>query len=196
MKYPTQLYLLIALVGLVSGALPGVVFPEETLLTGDARQEVPVENVYYRWIDSDGRVQYTDFEPIGVSSQRVELKPEEEAVQNQMMLRSADNDRQSDSFHDQDDQILPIEHIGPCANARQQLTVLHSELPVYVSEQGNYRTAWRGDAYRGERVFLVEEERQAAIDTARAAVLGNCSDPAAFEEEVDAFRKSVGNPGR
>ena len=152
------------------------------------------ENVYYRWIDQQGRVQYTDFEPIGVPSQRVEVDPETAAVaagESGPVLQSAEAEWQPDPFHDQDQQILPIEHIGPCADARQQLAVLHAELSVYRDANDQYRTAWRGDSYRGTRIFLTDEERQAAIAATRAAVLTHCSDPEAFENEVEAFKSEV-----
>lgn len=152
-----------------------------------------VDNVYFRWIDQQGRVQYTDFEPVGIPSQRIEL--DEEDADATLMLESAEVGLQPDSFHDQDDQILPIEHIGPCADARQQLTVLHSELPVYVSASGEFRNAWRGDTYRGERLFLEAEERMAAIASARTQVLNVCSDPDAFQQEEKAFKDKVQTKG-
>ena len=183
MKLPKSPLLLLVLL------LPGFSGPAATAaeLTNASATEAGVEpNVYYRWIDPQGRVQYTDFEPIGVPSQQVELNLAEE-VEGPMLERAGVS--QPDAFHDQDDQILPIEHIGPCADARRQLTVLHSELPVYRSEQGDYRMAWRGDEYRGERRYLEAEERMAAIQVARNAILSACSDPDAFRDEEAAFRE-------
>ncbi len=149
------------------------------------------ETVYYRWIDQNGRVQYTDFEPAGVPSQRVEMKSAAETDSETPILQAGEHDRKPDSFHDQDAQILPIEHIGPCANARQQLAVLHTGLPVYLTTGGGYRPAWRGDRYRGERRYLSDEERQSAISSARIGVLESCSDPEAFQEEVRSFKQAV-----
>ena len=161
---------------------------ESPLLTNEDAG-TPDENVYYRWIDSDGQVQYTDFEPVGVPAQRISLDPgtDDDAPP----LSRSEEDPQSDPFHDQDLQILPIEHFGPCADARRQLAALHAPLPVYEDESGSYRRAWRGDTYRGDRNYLDAEARTAAIRTARAAVLVHCSDPEAFEKEVEAFREKV-----
>lgn len=154
----------------------------------------PEQHVYYRWIDHAGSVHYTDFEPVGIPSQRLELDaPDDGEAIN--VIRS-ESDRTPDAFHDQDDQILPIEHVGPCADARRQLTVLHSRLPVYRDASGAFRTAWRGDSYRGERRYLETEERAAAIAAARRRVRETCSDPAAFDAEVETFRSRIeSDPG-
>ena len=112
---------------------------------------------YYRWIDDEGRVQYTDFEPVGIPSQLIPLAAASE--DDAPAISRADGDRPPDPFHDQDQQILPIEHIGPCADARARLAVLHADVPVYRTETGQYRAAWRGDTYRGERTWLDAEER-------------------------------------
>ena len=87
---------------------------------GDPAGEGPA-TAYYRWIDSSGRIQYTDFEPVGVPAERIpfDLEADEAPV-----LSGAAEARASDPFHDQDQQILPIEHIGPCADARRQLGIL------------------------------------------------------------------------
>lgn len=149
--------------------------------------------VFFRWIDQLGRIHYTDFEPSGIPSQQVEMLELEEMTDadEAPMLRSASNGRRSDPFHDQDQQILPIEHIGPCADARQQLAVLYAELPVYQEQGGAFRTAWRGDTYRGERRYLAADERQTAIAAVRTEVLTSCSDPQAFQSEEAAFKDAL-----
>ncbi len=161
---------------------------ETPVLSGSEMPEGPAR-AYYRWIDAGGRIQYTDFEPVGVPSELIPLTPEED--DDAPLLVSADGSRESDPFHDQDQQILPIEHIGPCAEARRRLTVLHSALPVYRDGAGGYRTAWRGDSYRGDRDYLDAESRTSAISAARNAVLEHCSDPEAFAREEAAFREEV-----
>ena len=179
----------IALVALLIATPPHARAGEDTLLTNEDTP-TPEESVYYRWIDSEGQVHYTDFEPVGVPSQRIPLHPETD-VEDAPPLARAEEEWPPDPFHDQDLQILPIEHIGPCADARRQLAVLHAPLPVYRDESGSYRPAWRGDDYRGQRTYLDAEARTAAIRSARAAVLAHCSDPEAFKREVEAFRKTV-----
>ncbi len=176
--------------------LPGALVPamaeEVVTLTAEAdagAAEGPAE-AYYRWIDGEGRVQYTDFEPVGIPAQRISLTPSDE--DQAPAITSAGEDGKSDPFHDQDAQILPIEHIGPCADARQQLAVLYAAVPVYRDDEGQYRAAWRGDTYRGERQWLDADDRTAAISRARAAVLHHCSDPKAVEREIEAFDSEVG----
>ena len=188
-----------ALIGAPSGALaetldaPLLDVPVLEAQEPEARETEP--GIYYRWIDQHGHVQYTDFEPLGTPAQRTEL-PAADVDPTDMPLRSASNARpsdfsDSDSFHDQDQQILPIEHIGPCADARQQLAVLYTDLPVYREAGGELRTAWRGDSYRGQRAYLDAEQRQTAISATRTQLLAVCSDPKAFETEVDAFKDQL-----
>lgn len=163
------------------------------LLDNPAPVSEPVmpAQAYYRWLDGNGHIQYTDFEPVGVPSELIPLSPDPSAA-DAPILSSAGEDWQPDPFNDQDQQILPIEHIGPCADARRRLSVLHAAMPVYQDRDGAYRNAWRGDSYRGERHYLDAEARTRAIVDARAAVLEQCSDPDAFAREVEAFRKEIG----
>lgn len=143
---------------------------------------------YYRWIDASGRIQYTDFEPVGVPAERI---PFDLQTDEAPMLSGTAEARDSDPFHDQDQQILPIEHIGPCADARRQLGILYSTLPVYTDQSGEYRNAWRGDSYKGERVYLDAEARTDAVTEVRSDVLEHCSDPEAFAREEAAYREKV-----
>jgi len=175
---------------MVFSSPPTMAAEETTELTNPAAMEGPAR-AYYRWIDESGRIQYTDFEPIGVPAELIPLTPPEDEADAPPLVR-ADGSTTSDPFHDQDQQILPIEHVGPCADARRQLTVLHAALPVYLDERGLYRNAWRGDSYRGDRNYLDAESRNRAISDARTAVLTHCSDPDAFAREEEAFRESAG----
>ena len=156
--------------------------------SADDGEYVGPATAYYRWIDSNGTIQYTDFEPVGVPSERISLEPEADDAP---MLSSATQDEPSDPFNDQDQQILPIEHIGPCADARRQLAILDAALPVYTDESGTHRNAWRGDTYKGDRRYLDAEARTEAIKVARDEVLAQCSDPEAFAREEAAFQESV-----
>ncbi|MGD8417137.1 MAG: DUF4124 domain-containing protein [Pseudomonadales bacterium] len=177
------------LVPLLVLAVAPAMAAEDAPLLENADQPSTEDGFYYRWIDAQGHVQFTDFEPIGIPAQRVPLTPPED--ENAPALSEADGVRESDPFYDQDQQILPIAHAGPCADARQQLAVLHAGLPVYRDGKGQYRAAWRGDTYRGTRTYLEADERTDAIRTAQAAVRKHCSDPAAFEREVEAFQDGI-----
>ncbi len=179
---------------LISTVLTGYLIAAETdtapeLSAAGAAGDTGPATAYYRWIDGNGNIQYTDFEPVGVPAELIPLDPEADDAP---VLSSAAQDRPSDPFHDQDQQVLPIEHIGPCADARRQLGILHAALPVYADESGSHRNAWRGDSYKGERRYLDAEDRTAAIARAREAVLNHCSDPEAFAREEAAFKDEVG----
>lgn len=179
------------LLGIPAGGAESAKPPQLENPTQPTAAEAGPAQAYYRWLDREGHIQYTDFEPVGVPSELIPLSPEPSA-EDAPMLSSAGEEWQPDPFNDQDQQILPIEHIGPCADARRRLSVLHAAMPVYQDREGAYRNAWRGDSYRGERRYLDAEDRTRAIVQARAAVLDQCSDPDAFAREVDAFKKEVG----
>ena len=192
-SFPVLMATLVAIV-LLGSTLAGNAAAAENAhstpeLTGDMASDEGPATAYYRWIDGNGRIQYTDFEPVGVPAERIPLDLQADDAP---VLSSAVQDQPSDPFYDQDQQILPIEHIGPCADARRQLSILHAALPVYANESGEYRNAWRGDAYKGERVYLDAETRTAAITTVRGAVLEHCSDPEAFAREEAAFNEELG----
>ena len=193
-SFPALMAALVA-IALLGGTLAGNASAAETArsapeLSGDMLpgDEGPA-TAYYRWIDGNGRIQYTDFEPVGVPAERIPLDLQADDAP---VLSSAVQDQPSDPFYDQDQQILPIEHIGPCADARRQLSILHAALPVYTNESGEYRNAWRGDTYKGNRVYLDAETRTAAITAVRRTVLDHCSDPEAFSREEAAFKEEMG----
>lgn len=173
---------------LIGALLTGQTGAAELSVESQPAAEGPA-TAYYRWIDGGGRIQYTDFEPVGVPSERIPLDPE---TDDSPMLTSAGTSRPSDPFHDQDQQVVPIEHIGPCADARRQLGILHAALPVYMDETGNYRNAWRGDEYKGVRSYLDAEARTEAMAGVRNTVLEHCSDPEAFAREEAAFKEELG----
>jgi hypothetical protein len=191
---PSPLTLIIALLLICSTlASPTIAATDAPELSAEAAtaSEGPA-TAYYRWIDGDGRIQYTDFEPVGVPAERIALDLEADDA-DAPVLSNAAQDRPSDPFHDQDQQILPIEHIGPCADARRQLAILHATLPVYIDESGEHRNAWRGDTYRGGRHYLDAEARTAAVAAVRGTVLEHCSDPDAFAREEAAFKEMSEN---
>ena len=139
---------------------------------------------YYRWVDRNGQVQYTDFEPEGIPSEPLDLTPDESNLPPGISVQT--DSPGLDAVDRQDNQIVPIEQIGPCGDARAQLALLHSRGPVYLD----------GDVYRplpqdARRAPLDDEARGQAIRAAQQGVLTHCGDPAAIEQEREAFREAM-----
>ena len=190
---PSRMIILLA-AACVAGVLagPAIAAESQTEAVELSSESLPAgegpATAYYRWIDGSGRIQYTDFEPVGVPAERIPLELEADDAP---VLTGAAEARASDPFHNQDQQIVPIEHIGPCADARRQLGILYAALPVYVDASGEYRSAWRGDSYQGARDYLDADARTDAVAEVRGAVLEHCSDPEAFAREEAAFKEKV-----
>ena len=71
--------------------------------------------------------------------------------------------------------------LGPCARARQQLTLLHADVAVFLSDDG----LWEGSGERNsERSWLADASRPNAIRAARDEVLRSCSNPNSVAEEL------------
>jgi len=151
-------------------------------------QDSATTTVYYRWIDQQGGVRFTDFEPDGVPSVRVEPETERAAeIANLPILERARDPVEPAIPAGSDGQVVAITHIGPCADARQLLALLHTDLPIYRNASGSYTRSDPPSASGGVAVALSAEQRSAAISVARSGVLQSCSDPAAFAEEQRLF---------
>ena len=133
----------------------------------------PAEEVY-RWVDDSGNVYYSDAEPLDVDSDRVLIEPPDADA---LVIERAEQPRppmmQTVS--------LATAGLGPCALARQQLTLLHANVAIYRDDSG----LWQGGAGAGDRSWLADASRPNAIRAARNAVLRECSSPAAVAAELE-----------
>jgi hypothetical protein len=50
-------------------------------------------------------------------------------------------------------------------------------MPVYVTEEGQYRPAWNGDTYSGRRTYISDSERSSHLDDAVERLKRSCKDP-------------------
>ena len=154
----------------------------------EAPQDSAAATVYYRWIGQQGGVRFTDFEPEGVPSVRVEPETERASEDASLpMLERARGPVESAIPAGSDNQVVAITHIGPCADARRLLALLHTNLPTYRNASGSYTRSYPVSTSNGSAAALSGEQRSAAISVARSSVLQNCSDPAAFAEEQRLF---------
>ncbi len=165
-----------------STKLKGLLVAIPFVLCGVAVGEV------YKYEDADGNVVFTDEPPPEVESEIVDL-PSYDPPSTPTPIGRVKRERP------------PVEELDPaekrrvenlareqaeaqgrrCTEARVALEVLHQGMPVYLVSEGEYRAAWYGDTYEGERAYLSEKQRERAIDGQLRKLTLNCADP--FNEE-------------
>jgi len=144
----------------------------------------------YRWVDGRGGVYYSDAEPIDVDADRVVI--DEESEQGTMMISATTEEVVPRPVPEQPPLIVALttDDLGPCALARQQLTLLHADVEVFLAEDG----LWRGGpgSTDAPRSWLADASRPNAIRVARSRVLQNCSNPQSVADELNT-QKSAQN---
>jgi len=149
----------------------------------------------FRWVDNQGNVYYSDAEPLDVESTRVDVVPagddaaEGEIVATIQLATDAGNtvERAEGEISGSEQPPLVValaaSNLGPCERARQQLTLLHADIAVFLSDDG----LWEGSGSRGSsRSWLADASRPNAIRAARDEVLRSCSNPQSVAEELNA----------
>lgn len=157
--------------GLILSALAGT-----TIMISQMVQAAEV----FRWVDNNGNVYYSDAQPLDVDSDLVDIGPS--ADENGAMIEVAVDQSAVRVIPDQPPLIVAMAgaDLGPCARARQQLTLLHADVAVFLSDDG----LWEGSGTRAsERSWLADASRPNAIRAARGEVLRSCSNPALVAEE-------------
>lgn len=144
----------------------------------------------HRWYDTEGRVHYSDTKPLDVDTILVTIDLPNDFSAGATLIERADPGSQDDPLIASEEMLI-AELIGPCTQARQQFTVLHEQMPVYLTEDGIFRPDWAADTYRGKRAYLPDEDRGTAIRRARNRVLEHCSDPDDVRAEVLAYNEWV-----
>jgi len=134
----------------------------------------------FRWVDNNGNVYYSDAQPLDVDSDLVDIGPP--ADENGAMIELAADEAVLRAVPEQPPLVVAMAGtgLGPCARSRQQLTLLHADVAVFLSDDG----LWEGTGKRSsERSWLADASRPNAIRAARDEVLRNCSNPALVAEE-------------
>lgn len=137
----------------------------------------------FRWVDHTGNVYYSDAQPLDVDSDLVDIGPP--ADENSAMIEAAVSETAEPviSAADQPPLIVAMAgtDLGPCARARQQLTLLHANVAIFLSDDG----LWEGSGNRNsERSWLADASRPNAIRAARDDVLRSCSNPVSVADEL------------
>lgn len=133
----------------------------------------------YRWVDSKGVTQYGEMPPAGVQAQEVAIPPalapevandparpwREQAreLEKQRLQREASDEaeRQAEFAKRRDAAIM----LSRCERAQKDLYVLQIHAPAYTIDE------------RGERVYIEDKDRPAAIAYARKRIAENCVPP-------------------
>ena len=138
----------------------------------------------YTYTDADGNMVFTDEPPAEVESRIVELPPygpPSTPTPIGRVRRPSISEQESGDPEQERIKSLVQEqesaHERRCTEARVALEVLHQGMPVYSVRDGEYRAAWEGDTYEGNRAYLDEEQRANAIDGQLRKLARNCSDP-------------------
>ncbi len=64
-----------------------------------------------------------------------------------------------------------------CKQAQIDWGILNEAMPVYITDKGDYRPAWDGDTYRGERQYIPDESRAELVQAAEDRIFRSCKEP-------------------
>jgi hypothetical protein len=123
----------------------------------------------YKWVDKDGKVQYSDTPPTATQSKQLNINagPPSPAAQTTFVERDKENQKraaeQKDaSKKDEDAGKLAAQKEEACRQATAAFKGLDMQVPI-----------WRTDA-SGERSYLSDEQREADKVRAQKAMDENC----------------------
>lgn len=123
----------------------------------------------YKWVDDQGRKHFSSTPPAGGKATRLEIQPSTPEPVGQPRARTWQEQLQQSNERREQMQKAELESAGKqreqeqrCLAARRNLDVLKRERPVYrINSQG-------------EREYLEDAHRQAAIDAAQQRVATDC----------------------
>jgi hypothetical protein len=135
------------------------------------------DGTIYKWVDKQGNVHYTDCPPPpGCEAETVEAAAAPDASEvaeaerrlEEMLAEQAraSEAREKERLDREGRQVeamrIAVTRKERCIEARQNLHVLEMQVPVYTIDE------------KGERVFLDDPARKAAIEAMRKQVAENC----------------------
>lgn len=170
------------------------------LLAGAA---APAAAGVYKWVDGSGQTYYGDSPPPGVEATPMTSAPPptdadaESAAERLEQLkldaaaRDAARERERAQRAEREAKAAGelAEREARCRAHYEALAALQSGRPVFLDEQGSYRLkrlqGWP-DAYTGERSYLDDAARAAAIERTQAAIRADCERDVKPEEALAA----------
>lgn len=142
----------------------------------------------YRWVDKDGKVHYSDTKPEDQASEIIQPDiPAPSQVPDEGEQRRLDlvREMQERAVVDARQQARQVEATprrqtgdpGRCLDARIQISILHEQVPVYWTEDGQLRGHWSNDYYRGKRDYIADKDREQVKDRVWNDLYRYCPDP-------------------
>jgi len=125
----------------------------------------------YRWVDSQGRVQYSDQPPPGTNSKKVDTKP---ATGSQSSPGAKSYQEQDQAFRKR--RVEEEEVAKKTADADKQASIKQKNCAAAKSQLASLQNTGRVATTnaKGEREFLDDKGREAAIADAKQAAADWC----------------------
>jgi len=158
----------------------------------------------YKWTGEDGRVHYSDRQPQDIECEQIEIEHRDldkcaaEIAESRRRLEEAEKqadhrieERRKKSAAEQASRDARVSKQQQCLDARKQLAVLQTQIPVYRDTEGRIRAAWMYDTYKGEREYLDDAVRAAEINSTKKLITANCHNPDDREAQVQARKQWI-----
>jgi len=132
---------------------------------------LPAAAQVYKWLDEDGRVHYSAQRPPAGAEQLETIEPRDTEASPQARKRLAEQQKRLEALRRQREQreqraaeqaAAEASRRENCAKARENLQNLQTAIRIYETDD------------QGNRVRVGEEQRQANIEQARAAIEEFC----------------------
>ena len=143
----------------------------------------------YKWVDEDGRVHYSDSQPQDIECEKIEIEQKHnancaDAAERKRRLDEAEKqadlrieERQKRLAAEQASREARLDKQRQCFDARKQLVVLQTQMPVYRDTDGQIRAAWKYDTYQGEREYFDAAARAAEVANTKKLIETICQRP-------------------
>jgi hypothetical protein len=145
----------------------------------------------YKWIDENGRVQFSDklpetdkedsrveVEEVNVTTTPYKGKSRSDSLEKTIKyLQESARKRQEKAQSEKLNKIERLAMKQRCLESRMQLAVLlEKHLPTYIDDSGKFRAKWKYDTYQGNREYLDESRRDSEIVKTKKLVKIHCID--------------------
>lgn len=126
----------------------------------------------YKWIDDNGVTHYSQTPPAGRSSRQIEVPAVAPASAPARTFQEQERElRQQRLQREQSEEAQRNREVGDAATRRQKCLSAQSTLHILEMQRPIYSVN-----EKGERVFIEDSDRPAAIEAARENVRTYCSD--------------------
>jgi hypothetical protein len=143
----------------------------------------------YKWVGEDGRVHYSDSQPPDTECEKIAIDQKRndncaDVAERKRRLDEAEKqadlrieERQKKLAAEQAAREARLDKQQQCFDARKQLVVLQTQMPVYRDTDGQIRAAWKYDIYKGEREYFDAAARAAEVANTKKLISEICQRP-------------------